>query len=66
MVLFDMVGDCDLEIPREANSDPGLYRLFADAAREQPGGPAPFEGDGSRRSSTTTSRSSRRGCRPST
>ncbi len=31
MVLFDMVGDCDLAIPREANSDPGLYELFAEA-----------------------------------
>ena len=37
MVLFDMVGDCDLDIPREANSDPGLYRSFADAAEKQPG-----------------------------
>jgi glutaminyl-peptide cyclotransferase len=46
MVLFDMVGDCDLEIPREANSDPRLYALFADAARELSGGEssAPFEG----------------------
>jgi len=31
MVLFDMVGDCDLAIPREANSDPALYSLFAAA-----------------------------------
>ena len=44
MVLFDMVGDCDLEIPREANSDPGLYQAFADAAERQTGSPAPFEG----------------------
>jgi glutaminyl-peptide cyclotransferase len=44
MVLFDMVGDCELDIPREANSDPGLYRRFADAAEEQTGGPAPFVG----------------------
>jgi Iap family predicted aminopeptidase len=28
MVLFDLVGDCDLQIPREANSDPGLYAEF--------------------------------------
>jgi glutaminyl-peptide cyclotransferase len=28
MVLFDMVGDCDLHIPREASSSPRLYRLF--------------------------------------
>jgi Zn-dependent M28 family amino/carboxypeptidase len=26
MYLLDMVGDCDLQIPREANSDPALYR----------------------------------------
>ena len=32
MVLFDMVGDCDLAVPLEANSDPGLYQLFAGAA----------------------------------
>ena len=44
MVLFDMVGDCNLDIAREANSDPGLYRSFADAAERQTGGPAPFEG----------------------
>ena len=31
MVLFDMVGDCDLAIPREASSDEALYALFADA-----------------------------------
>jgi glutaminyl-peptide cyclotransferase len=40
MVLFDMVGDCELGIPREANSDPALYELFADAA-----GGRPFEGE---------------------
>lgn len=47
MVLFDMVGGCDLEIPREANSDRQLYALFADAAREldDDGSPAPFEGE---------------------
>ena len=44
MVLFDMVGDCDLRIPLEQNSDPALYRLFADAATERTGGPAPFVG----------------------
>ena len=31
MVLLDMVGDCDLAIPREAGSDEALYSLFADA-----------------------------------
>jgi len=44
MVLFDLVGDCNLEIPREENSDPGLYRLFSDAAQEAPAGPSPFVG----------------------
>jgi glutaminyl-peptide cyclotransferase len=39
MVLFDLVGDCDLQIPREFSSDEGLYDAFADAA-----GGAPFEG----------------------
>ncbi len=45
MVLFDLVGDCELEIPREANSDPALYELFAAAAEERDGEPAPFEGE---------------------
>ncbi len=31
MVLFDMVGDCDLDIPLEEQSDPALYEVFADA-----------------------------------
>jgi Zn-dependent M28 family amino/carboxypeptidase len=31
MVLFDMVGDCDLAIPMEAHSDPALYAAFAEA-----------------------------------
>jgi glutaminyl-peptide cyclotransferase len=44
MVLFDLVGDCDLGIPREGNSDPGLYRLFSDAARELGVSPSPFVG----------------------
>jgi glutaminyl-peptide cyclotransferase len=44
MVLFDMVGDCDLAVPREANSDPALYRRFADAARELTGDQGPFVG----------------------
>jgi glutaminyl-peptide cyclotransferase len=46
MVLFDMVGDCDLQIPREPNSDPGLYELFARAAssRSPSGSSAPFVG----------------------
>jgi Zn-dependent M28 family amino/carboxypeptidase len=44
MVLFDLVGDCDLEIPLEGNSDPELYGLFADAAEESTGSPEPFTG----------------------
>ena len=34
MILFDLVGDCDLQVPREANSDEALYEVFAAAARE--------------------------------
>jgi len=47
MVLFDMVGDCDLRVPREANSDSGLYDLFARAAsaRSASGSSWPFVGD---------------------
>ncbi len=44
MVLFDLVGDCDLAIPREQDSDPALYELFAAAAAQRSGSPAPFEG----------------------
>jgi Zn-dependent M28 family amino/carboxypeptidase len=44
MVLFDLVGDCDLQIPHEANSDPDLYRAFAEAARDVDGDIAPFQG----------------------
>jgi Zn-dependent M28 family amino/carboxypeptidase len=46
MVLFDMVGDCGLAIPREALSDESLYDHFAEAAREVNGSDsaAPFEG----------------------
>ncbi|MGH2926407.1 MAG: M28 family metallopeptidase [Solirubrobacterales bacterium] len=43
MALFDMVGDCDLQIPLEENSDPSLYRLFAAAS----GAGGPFEGEAS-------------------
>ena len=45
MVLFDMVADCDLAVPREANSDPSLYQAFADAARSLSGSTAPFGGE---------------------
>jgi glutaminyl-peptide cyclotransferase len=45
MVLFDLVGDCELDIPREASSDREIYALFASAAAELGGGdPAPFSG----------------------
>lgn len=44
MVLFDLVGDCDLEIPLEQLSDERLYARFAEAAREAGGSAAPFEG----------------------
>lgn len=44
MVLFDLVGDCDLRIPREANSDAGLYDAFAAASEEADGERAPFVG----------------------
>jgi Zn-dependent M28 family amino/carboxypeptidase len=44
MVLFDLVGDCNLGIPREENSDPDLYRLFSDAAQELRGTSSPFVG----------------------
>jgi glutaminyl-peptide cyclotransferase len=47
MVLFDMVGDCDLRVPREVNSDPTLYSTFAGAASRASasGSSAPFEGE---------------------
>jgi glutaminyl-peptide cyclotransferase len=44
MVLFDLVGDCELEIPREENSDAELYRLFSDAALKVGGDASPFVG----------------------
>ncbi|HET6831505.1 MAG TPA: M28 family metallopeptidase [Solirubrobacterales bacterium] len=34
MVLLDMVGDCDLEIPREERSDPGIWAELAAADPE--------------------------------
>jgi glutaminyl-peptide cyclotransferase len=47
MVLFDMIGDCGLRVPREVNSDARLYGLFADAAaaRSPSGSSDPFTGD---------------------
>ena len=41
MILFDLVGDCDLQIPREANSDPDLYAHIARQAGED----SPFGGE---------------------
>ncbi len=43
MVLFDLVGDCGLQIPLEASSDPGLYERFASAAAEG-SAESPFRG----------------------
>lgn len=47
MILFDMVGDCDLQVPREGLSDAGLYAKFAEAARElsDTDSAAPFESE---------------------
>lgn len=42
MVLFDMVGDCDLQLPYEENSDKDLYASFAVAAAQLHGDPGPF------------------------
>jgi Peptidase family M28 len=47
MVLYDLVADCDLHIPLEANSDPTLYDRFRGAALEldPEGDGAPFTGE---------------------
>jgi Zn-dependent M28 family amino/carboxypeptidase len=47
MVLFDMVGDCHLEIPLEETSDPSLYQPFVAAASTLTGSAAPFVGTSS-------------------
>lgn len=48
MVLFDLVGDCDLQLPREQYSSDKLYGRFESAAEELQGGdPAPFGGTAS-------------------
>ncbi len=44
MILFDMVGDCSLQIPYEPNSDRKLYDYIALRAGEVDGDPAPFTG----------------------
>ena len=66
MVLFDLVGDCELRIPLEANSDPALYALFADDLRAGAAEARHRSRATSGGSATTTSPSSRRGCRRST
>jgi glutaminyl-peptide cyclotransferase len=45
MVLFDLVGDCDLQVPLEANSDAALYAVFEAAAQEVDGSGDPFGGE---------------------
>jgi Zn-dependent M28 family amino/carboxypeptidase len=45
MILFDMVGDCDLAIPREAGSDPKLYAEIAMAGAPFGGASAPVLDD---------------------
>ena len=59
MVLFDMVGDCDLHVPLEAASDPGIYARFA--APRRPSSPVRAPP-----STTITRPSWRPGSRPST
>ena len=46
MILFDLVGDCDLQVPREANSDEAIYE-FSPRRRVSggSGSPAPFVGE---------------------
>jgi glutaminyl-peptide cyclotransferase len=45
MILLDMVGDCDLAIPREASSDPGLYARIAAGGAPFGGAAPPIEDD---------------------
>jgi Zn-dependent M28 family amino/carboxypeptidase len=45
MVLLDMVGDCDLAIPREAGSDAELYESIAAAGDPFGGGTSPVLDD---------------------
>jgi glutaminyl-peptide cyclotransferase len=47
MILFDLVGDCSLQIPYEPNSDRVLYEQVAANADEVDGDAAPFEGEAS-------------------
>ena len=42
-MVFDLIGDCELQIPYESNSDRDLYAGLASAAAELYGDPAPFE-----------------------
>jgi Zn-dependent M28 family amino/carboxypeptidase len=43
-IIFDLIGDCDLEIPRERYSNEELHQLFADASAGVDGDPDPFVG----------------------
>jgi Zn-dependent M28 family amino/carboxypeptidase len=45
MILLDMVGDCDLAIPREAGSDPKLYDEVAQAGEPFAGAAPPVLDD---------------------
>jgi glutaminyl-peptide cyclotransferase len=45
MILFDLVGDCELQVPREELSEQAIYDRFAEAAIETNGSTAPFEGE---------------------
>jgi Zn-dependent M28 family amino/carboxypeptidase len=45
MILLDMVGDCDLAIPREASSDPELYARIAAGGGPFGGASAPVLDD---------------------
>ena len=65
MVLLDFVGESHLRIPREGSSDPDIWRRLRAAARRVGAGSAfPLKPAGL--SSTTTGRSSSRGCGRST
>ena len=46
MVLFDMIGDCDLSVPLEANSEPGALPACSPTRPRSAhdGDPAPFTG----------------------
>ena len=66
MVLLDFVGNRRLRIPREGSSDPELWRRLRVAARRVGAGERVSPGHRRDACSTTTCRSSSRGCRRST